>query len=95
MSDARIKAEPSCSLSAVIAPKPMVFVVPLISPIAPYILSTLHSERVYGMTSSGIAMPLEMPLEVVRTHHSNGLVLPPPLVPELKGMLISGNIIKM
>ena len=62
-SDAGIKAEPS-RLSAVIAPIPTVHVVPLIS--SPYIPSILHSERIYGMTSNGIAMPFE----VVRTHNS-------------------------
>ena len=49
-SDAGIKAEPS-SLSAVIAQNPTVLVVPLISP--QYIPPTLHSERMYGTTSSG------------------------------------------
>ena len=49
-SDAGIKAVPS-RLSAVIASKPTVDVVPSISP--PYIPSTLNSERMYGTTSSG------------------------------------------
>ena len=49
-SDAGIKAVPS-RLSAVIASKPTVDVVPSISP--PYIPSTLDSERMYGTTSSG------------------------------------------
>ena len=62
-SDAGIKAEPS-RLSAVIAPIPTVYVVPSISSL--YIPSVLHSERLYGKTSNGIAMPFE----VVRTHNS-------------------------
>ena len=49
-SDAGIKAEPS-HLSAVIAQKLTVHVVPLIS--SPYIPSTFHSERMYGTTSNG------------------------------------------
>ena len=62
-SEAGIKDEPF-RLSAVISQKPMVLVVLLI--LTPYIPSIFHSERMYRMTSNGVATPFE----VVWTHHT-------------------------